>query len=198
MVRGKPPAAPRRPKQTKPPGGSFPTYPRWDLGPSEHVIPGLAYWGRVVLAFNHLSAADREVVEQAARRLGVAELKLLELISQVTAAPSILKRLLDQIAEIAGAAYLIGAHGGMTDTARSFFVRGHTAHMRRRLAAKNSGPEQELRAAIEQELKVTGGPSAGPFKDAEAILDGVNRRLKKRRQKPVSVWKIYHRLKPPT
>jgi hypothetical protein len=62
-----------------------------------------------------MSAADREVVEQAVRQLGVAELKLSELIGQVTAAPSTLKRLLDQIAEIAGAAYLIGAHGGMTD-----------------------------------------------------------------------------------
>jgi hypothetical protein len=140
-----------------------------------------------------MSAADRKVVEQAARQLDVAGLH--KLISQVTAAPSILKRLLDKIAEIAGAAYLIGAHGGMTDTAQSFFAESQAKRMRYLRAVKASPREQELRAAIEEELKLIGGPSAaGPYKDAEAILGGVNRRLKK--QKPVSVRKIHRRLLP--
>jgi hypothetical protein len=67
--------------------------------------------------------------------------------------------------------------------------------MRYRQAVKVGPQEQELLAAIEEELKVIGGLSAaGPWKDAEAIWDGVNRRLN--RPKPVSVRTIHRRLLP--
>jgi hypothetical protein len=188
----------KRPKQTKPYSGP-PTYPRWDLLPPEHVIRSLASWGRVVLAVGHLTDEDRATVERAIRQLNDAlpeqhgvEMGLFGLLKQVTAPAAILERLFQQIETIAGAAYLIGAHGAMTESSRVFFQRGQADWMR--LRRKASTKEQCLREAIEAEIKVNGRtiPSQHPYKDAGIILEGVNKRLAPR---VVSVDAIYRRLK---
>jgi hypothetical protein len=152
-----------------------PTYPRLDLVPPELVIGSLASLGRVALSSNELNDEDRETVERAVRQLN--ELELFRLIAQVTAPAPVLKRLVEQIGTIAGAAYLIGAHGAMTETSRVFFQRGQADWMRHR--RKASPEEQSLREAIEAGMKAIGEivPPPNPYKAAERILTAVNERL---------------------
>ena len=65
-----------------------------------------------------------------------------------------------------------------------------------RKARAASSKEQALRDAITAEMAGSPMPSQHPYKDAEAILGGVNARLKKRGLLPVSVDTIARRLKP--
>ncbi len=191
-------AARKRAKQTKPYSGT-PTYPRLDLSPPELVISSLAEWGQVILASNELNDEDREAVERAVGQLN--ELELYGLIEQMTVpAPSepvvidpqladelakLKRRLVEKIGTIAGAAYLIGAHGAMTETSRVFFERSHAEVARSGRKAKASLEEQRLGEAIEAEMKAAGRtiPSEHPYKDAGIILADVNRRLAPREVK---------------
>jgi hypothetical protein len=188
-------AARKHGKQTKSRSGS-PTYPRLDLSPPEHVISSLASWGEVILAFDkrnsELNEEDREAVERAVRQLTEGDLELLRLIAQVTAPASLVRRLVEQIGTIAGAAYLIGAHGAMTETARVFFEQSRAQQMR--LQRATNAKEQCLREAIEAEMKAIGGtvPSPRPWKYAESIREQVNKRLTPR---VVSVHAIARRLR---
>ena len=173
----------------------MPTWPRLDLLPPEHVLSGLRDWGRVILTNReYLNDADRAVVEQAVQQLRLAESELLGLLGRVNG-PAAARELLQQIAAVAAAAYVVGAHGGMTDTARVFFERSRATHMRIRRAA--SIEEQELLTAIEAAVEASRGaiPSGHPYKDAYSIRDSVNQRLLGRR-KPASVDVIARRLRP--
>jgi hypothetical protein len=195
-------------KQTKP-RADLPTYPRPDLSPPELVISSLAESGQVILAFNErnheLNDEDREAVERAVGQLN--ELELYDLIGQIPSEPTVIdpqladelaklkRRLVEWIGTIAGAAYLIGAHGAMTDTSRVFFVQSHAMQMRQQRATSHK--EQRLRDAIEAEMKAAGRtiPSERPYKDAGSILADVNKRLTEQGQQPVSVYAINRRLR---
>jgi hypothetical protein len=159
-----------------------PTWPRLDLVPPEHALRMLRDWGRVILVSGYLNAADRVVVERAVQQLHEAA---------ATGANDPIS-----VAAVACAAYVIGAHGGMTDTARRFFEKSQATLMRVQRAT--SSREQELRTAIEAAIKTIGGtiPSTHPYKDAEAISDSVNARLSQCRMKAASVDAIARRLQP--
>jgi hypothetical protein len=172
------------------------TWPRFDLFPSEHVVSGLRDWGsEVVLKSGYLSTADYAAVREAVKRLCIAETELHALLTQ-TNETDLRRKLLELFGGIAGAAYVIGAHGAMTDTAQVFFEKSRAAHMRVTRAA--GAEEEELRAAIEA-VAVANGitiPSENAYKDAGIILSEVNERLSGSRAKPVSVDAIYRRLRP--
>jgi hypothetical protein len=104
------------------------------------------------------------------------------------------RKLLELIGGIAGAAYVIGAHGAMTDTARVFFERSRTTHMR--ISRETSIKEQELRTVIQAIAAAEGItiPSKQPYKDAESILVEVNKQLSA--HKAVSIDTIARRLRP--
>jgi hypothetical protein len=188
---GKRPASRSLPQKKSPESNASgtPTWPRLDLLPPEHVLSGLRDWGRVVLMSDYLGKADRAVVAQAVEKLRNAESELFALSGRTSDADAA-QKLLDQIAVIAAASYIIGAHGGMTDTARVFFEKSRAKYMRVRRAASNQ--ERELRAAIETAVEASKGniPSGRPYKDAESIKDAVNARL----SKPVGVDAIARRI----
>jgi hypothetical protein len=167
-----------------PPGQPLPVWLQINLVPSEHALSALRDWGRVILASDDISDADRGAVEQAVQQLSALLGQPLDPTSSQIAAAA------------AQAAFVIGAHGGMTDTARTFFERSRTMQMRVQKAT--SSKEQELRAAVKAEIEALGGtiPSKRPHKDAEAIRDKVNARLAERGIKPASADAIARRLKP--
>jgi hypothetical protein len=164
-----------------------------DLAPPELMLSGLRDWGRVALTSGFLNDADYAVVEKAVKRLSTAEPELLTLLSQSNDLASA-RKLLELIAAVAGASYIIGAHGAMPDTAFVYFKRSHATYMRNKRAEKVE--EQELRAAIQAVAAANSIsiPSQHPHKDAEIILTGVNELLS--REKPVSVHAIARRLRP--
>lgn len=164
-----------------------PTWPRLDLLPPELMLGGLRDWGQVSLKAGYLDHADYAVVKKAVKRLRITE--LLDLLGRVKD-PSLASKLLELIAGIAGAAYVVGAHGGMTDTQRVFFEKSRATHMRIRRAT--SSEEQELRAALKAAVEASKGeiPSGRPYKDAESIIDTVNARVRK----PVKVDVIARRI----
>jgi hypothetical protein len=178
-------------KQDLPTGA--PTWPRLDLMPAELMLGALRDWGRVVLSSGHVNEVDRPVVEQAVQQLRRAEAELPTLLRRVSLFsryPSLSRKLLELTAVIAGIAYVIGAHGAMTDTARVFFEKSRATQMRYRRAT--SSQERELRAAIETAVEASKGniPSGRPYKDAESIKDAVNARV----SKPVGVDAIARRI----
>jgi hypothetical protein len=93
------------------------------------MLAGLRDWGRVVVTSGYVSKTDRAVVKQAVRQLRSAEPAVFALLGKTNNAASA-RKLLEQITTIAGAAYVIGAHGAMTDTADRFFKSSRAAHMR--------------------------------------------------------------------
>jgi hypothetical protein len=163
-----------RAKQTKP-RSSLPTYPRSDLWPPEHIISSLASLGQITLAGEELNDEDRETVERAVRQLD--EIALLRSLIEQGLSESVVTRLVEQIGAIAGAAYVIGAHGAMTNTSWVFFERSRAEQMRFRRAT--SPEEQRLLEVIEAEMKAIGEtiPAKRPYKTAERILDPVNKRV---------------------
>jgi hypothetical protein len=177
----------KSPKQNPP--SDVPTWPRLDLAPPVHMLRGLRGWGSVVLASGYLGEEDRAVVKQAMQQLSSAEPELFALLGRMRD-PASARKLLELIAAITAAAYVVGAHGGMTNTARVFFEKSRATHMR--VCRATSNEEQELRAAIKAELDAIGGASEHAYKDAEAIRDRVNARLSGRRA--VSVDAIARRL----
>jgi hypothetical protein len=161
--------------------------------PAELMLGALRDWGRVVLSSGHVNEVDRPVVEQAVQQLRRAEAELPTLLRRVSLFsryPSLSRKLLELTAVIAGIAYVIGAHGAMTDTARVFFEKSRATQMRYRRAT--SSQERELRAAIETAVEASKGniPSGRPYKDAESIKDAVNARV----SKPVGVDAIARRI----
>jgi DNA-binding transcriptional LysR family regulator len=148
-----------------------------------------------VLKSGYLNAADHGVVQEAVKRLWTAEPELHALLGQMNDA-DLIRKLLELIGGIAGAAYVIGAHGAMTDTARVFLAISGATHMRVRRAT--SANEQKLRTVIEAVAAANGItiPSGHAYKDAGRILSEVNERLSRSRDKPVSVDAIYRRLRP--
>jgi hypothetical protein len=106
------------------------------------------------------------------------------------------RKLLELVGGIAGAAYVLGAHGAMTDTARDFFAISRATHMRVRRAT--SANEQKLLTVIEAVAAANGItiPSEHAYKDAGRILSDVNERLSRSGDKPVSVDVIFRRLCP--
>jgi hypothetical protein len=157
--------------------------------PSEHILRALAQWGEVALASGYLNNADSKVVQKNVKRLRTTEHKLFALLYKMHP-PAVARRLVKLIGGVAGAAYVVGAHGSMTDTARVFFEKSRAKHMRIRRATNVE--EQELCAAIKAEISALGGASEHPYKDAEAIRDRVNERLPGR--KPVKVDAIARRI----
>jgi hypothetical protein len=179
----------------KPPS-DVPTWPRFDLFPPEHVISGLRGWGsEVVLKSGDLNAADFNAVKVAVKRLITAEPELHALVSQVNDV-DLNRKLLELVGGIAGAAYVIGAHGAMTDTAHVFFGRSRATHMR--VSRATGAEEEKLRTAIEAVATANGItiPSGNAYKDAGRILSDVNKRLSALGTKSVSVDVIYRRLRP--
>jgi hypothetical protein len=92
-------------------------------------------------------------------KLRNAESELFALLGRTSDADAA-QKLLDQIAVIAAASYVIGALGGMTDTARVFFEKSRAKYMRVRRATSNQ--ERELRAAIERAVEALGGHTKMP------------------------------------
>ena len=151
---------------------------------------GLRDWGRVVLTSGYLGKADRAVVEQAVKRLRSAEPKLLAALTAISD-PASARKLLHQIAEIAGSAYVVGAHGAMTETSNKFFKKSQAALARSR--RPESGRERDLAIVIEN--KLGGAPSKNPYKDADRLLPDVNKEMNARGHKRVSLSALYRRLK---
>jgi hypothetical protein len=168
-----------------------PTWPRVDLSPPEHMLSGLRDSGQVALTSGYLTAADYAVVQQAVKELRMAELELLASLGRMND-PALARRAMELIAGIARAAYVIGAHGAMTDTADKFFKHSRTKHMR--LRRQESRRERDLIEAIEA---VRGrGPSQHPFKEADGILADVNVRLSALGHKRgISRLTLYRRLR---
>jgi hypothetical protein len=152
-------------------------------------LRALAQWAEVVLASGDLNNADYKVVQKAARRLSTTERTLFARLYKMHP-PALARRLVELIGGVVGAAYVVGAHGSMTDTARVFFEKSRATHMR--VSKATCSRERELRATIEAEIRAVGGPSEHPYKDAEAILGRVNERLPER--KPVKVDAIARRI----
>jgi hypothetical protein len=84
------------------------------------------------------------------RQLRSAEPAVFALLGKTNDAASA-RKLLEQITTIAGAAYVIGAHGAMTDTADRFFKSSRAAHMRFR--RPQSRREQAVTKAIESAVR---------------------------------------------
>jgi hypothetical protein len=176
----------------------LPTWPRADLTPPELILGWLRDCGRAVLASGHVTEVDRPVVEQAVQQLYSAEAELLTLLGQVSLhsrKPTLARRLFELTALIAGAAYVVGAHYAMTDTARVFFEKSRA--LQARLSRATGEKERQITGAIKAELEAIGGtiPSGHPHKDAEAIQDGVNKRLNALGLKAISVQQLYRRLR---
>jgi hypothetical protein len=148
----------------------------------------LGSWGRAVLESEYISDTDRAVVEQKVHRLRGAEPELLALLGR-TPDPPLARALLQLIADIAGAAYVIGAHGGMTDTADRFFKKSRVVDMRFQLAKGKSERDQQLTAVID--LLLPGGPSKHPYKDADRLLPEVNTQMNARGYKSLSRTTLY-------
>jgi hypothetical protein len=170
-----------------------PRWPRLDLMAPELMLSSLRDWGRVILSSGYLNNVDRAVVEQAMQQLRRAEVELPTLLGRVSLLsryPTLSHKLFELTTVIAGAAYVVGAHGAMTDTAQVFFEKSRATQMRYRRAT--SSQERELRAAIETLVEASKGsiPSGRPYKDAESIKDAVNARL----SKPVGVDAIARRV----
>jgi hypothetical protein len=186
----------RSPTQTKGPGQDqpigLPTWPRLDLAPPELILNQLGSWGRSVLASEYIGDADRAVVEQKVQRLRSAEPQLLALLGRIPDLP-LARDLLLLIADITGAAYVIGAHGGMTDTADRFFEKSRAVNMRFRLAKAKSERDQQLSAVIDGLLH--GSPSKHPYKDADRLLHAVNRHLSDSGYKSLSRTTLYRHLR---
>jgi hypothetical protein len=160
------------------------------------MLGSLRDWGRVVLTTSgYLNKTDRAVVEQAVRQLRAGEPEMFALLRKMSDAASA-RKLLEHMAAIAGAAYVIGAHGAMTDTQDRFLKVSHAAHMRFRRG--ESKRELAVRAAIKAEIEAAKGglPSGHPYKDADSILKGVNERLSELGYKNgISLKALYRRLR---
>jgi hypothetical protein len=178
-----------------------------DLLTPEQTFGALRDWGELILALERspdspfskhpsppiFSDEDREIFRQAVQQMRTAEPELFGLLAQVSVLSrerTLARKLFELTALIASAAFLIGAHGGMTDTARAYFERSRASYMRKRRAT--SSQEQELRAAIEKAVENSKGkiPSGKRYKDAESIKAVVNARV----SKPVSVDAIARRI----
>ena len=168
----------KSPDPSTPPGA--PMGPRMDLLPPELMLGGLRDWGRIILASGYLKEADRSVVEQAVKQLKSAEPGVLALLGKMSDAASA-RKLFEQIAAIAGAAYVISAHGAMTDTQDIFFKKSRAAHMRFRRS--QSKRELAVRAAIKAEIEAAKGslPSDHPYKDAGLNSEGCKRAAERSR-----------------
>ena len=178
------------------PLNDLPTWPRFDLFPPDQVISGLCTWGsEVVLKSGYLNTADYGVVQGAVKQLWTAEPELHALLGQLNDA-DLNRKLLELIGGIAGAAYVIGAHGAMPETARVFSARSHAAYMR--IKRQTSAKEERSRTVIEavaaaNDITI---PSRNAYKDAGRILSDVNKRLKALGGKSVSIDVIYRHLRP--
>ena len=108
--------------------GGVPTWLRLDLLPDDQVLSGLRDCGRLVLTSGYLGDADRTVIEHVVQELRSAEPQLFGLLTKI-GDPALARELLHRIAAVAKAAYVVGAHGAMTDTARVFFERSHATRL---------------------------------------------------------------------
>jgi hypothetical protein len=169
-----------------------PTWPRLDLVPPQQRLAGLRDWGRVVLTSGYLSKTDRAVVDHAVRQLTSGEPEMFVLLRKMSDAASA-RKLFELITTIAGAAYVIGAHGAMTDTQDTFFKKSRAVLMR--LRRPKSRRNRDLEELIEAKI-VEAGPSVHPSKDAEAWVADIRNKMKARgHKKGVSQSTIYRRLK---
>jgi hypothetical protein len=194
------------------PTTGVPTWPRLDLLAPEQMLTGLRDWGNLILASEKspanpfskhpsppiFSDKDREILRQAVQQLRTAEPELFALLAQVSVLSreaTLARKLLELTASTAGAAFVIGVHGGMADTARGYFQKSQASLMQYRKAT--SEKERAITDAIKAELEASGGtiPSGNPHKDADAIRDGVNKRLEALGHGPLSVLTIYRRLR---
>ena len=166
-------------------------WPRLDLVPPELRLSSLRDWGRVALARGYLNKTDRAVVEQAVKHLSSGEPEVFALLGKMSDTASA-RKLLEQITTIAGAAYVIGAHGAMTDTHYKFLTKSRAMHMR--LRKPESRWNRDLTAVID--AKLGGRQSKNPFKDADRLLGDVNKEMRARgHKKGASRSTIYRRLK---
>jgi hypothetical protein len=177
----------RPPEQNAASGVS--TWPRLDLAPVELMLNGLQSWGRVILTDHHLNNVDRAVMEQAVQQLRTSEPELLGLLARI-GDPLLARKLLELIAAVAGAAYVVGAHGGMTETQDNFFKESRAKHMR----VRRGESERQKKVAAAIEAAFGGDPPQSPYKDADRKLAGVNERLKELGQKSISLPTLYRRL----
>jgi hypothetical protein len=98
-----------------------------------------------------------------------------------------------ELVNLAAAFFEIGIRATVTESAKKYFDNRNTRRMRDSRA--NSCHEQALLAAIKA---VRGnGPVTRPAKEANAILDAVNRRLESNGNAPVKLDVIRRRLKNP-
>jgi hypothetical protein len=184
------PAMPKPRKPSPPTTESPPTSPRLDLLLAEGKYFALRDWGRVILCADEqdhlLSTTDRALVEHAVQRLNALGQQMLFGMVAPTA---------EQTQVIASAAWVICAHGAMTDTAQRFFRQGQTKGMQLLHRPVFEARKQELDAAIRAEVKAairkddehTNGRSryhpiisGHVHKDAATIREAVNTRLGKR------------------
>jgi hypothetical protein len=172
------------------PASGLSNWPRLDLDPPEIMLVRLASSGRGALAMGYLNHADRAVVEQAVQKLRTAQAELFALLFQMSD-PTLARKLSKLISSAAGAAYVVGAHAAMTDTAYKFFNDSRATHMR--VQRSKSKRHTELGTVIKG---VFGdGDSQHPYKHAYSKLNGINRRLSELGQKPTSLSTVYRRLK---
>jgi hypothetical protein len=177
---------------------SVPTWPRLDLLSPEHVLDGLYNLGRVILTrengkSKYLNASDRAVVQHTVRQLRSAEPELFGLLGRMRDA-ALARELLHRIAAIAKAAYVVGAHGAMADTAERYFKASKAAHMR--FQRPNSKREQAIREAIETAVRGERPTLLDyPFKTGDLLLAPVNENLRARGYKGISLRTLHRRLK---
>ena len=180
----------RKKKLLPPLPTGVPPWPRLDMLPPEQMLSGLRDWGRLALTSGYLDGVDYAVVQDVVKRLRTAEPELLALLGRLNDT-ALARRLLELIAGVAGGAYVVGAHGAMSETARMFFAKSQARRAQIRRQQALSEREPQLLAAIEEALRKTGGPSKHPHKDAAAIQAEVSARL----GKPVSADTIVRRLR---
>lgn len=153
-------------------------YPRPDLA-TGHVVTALQQQGRAALTKDYLTDDDRKVVEEAIPKLDGR--RLFELLREVPT--PVANQVLQEIETIAGAAYLVGVHGGVSSNSAFAYVnRGETT--RRRWDYMQRPEVQAENKVIREELVKFFG-CRGPLNDvdygnADKIAGQVNNRLKNR------------------
>jgi hypothetical protein len=167
------------------------TWPRPDLAPPANRLLCLANWGRAFLdgglVVNH---QDRAVLEQAVHQLRSAQEELFVLLFPMSDR-SVVRKLFHVASSIAGAAYLVGAHCSMSDTADALHKDTVTQLMR---SLRQTSKRQRAVAAVVEDV-FSGDGWQRPFKDADRMLNVINERLNQLGQEPISLSTLYRRRK---
>ena len=169
-----------------------------DLALADDMYESISTYAHQVLAETSLiSLADRELIETAATDLEVGFRAMKFTIDTAFASDSRKRQAAYQvIAKLMLDVFMIGGASTLTPEAKTFLHRMKAFGMRASRSKKQSESPEEIALwdAIREERGHLDGPSDKPNKEADAILNSVNDKLKAKGFEPVHVDKIRRRL----